>query len=385
MSKPSNVDAQRIIAVLDEAIGRLSSLSRITPELLQMVNENDEALIDVDPRILGLLQSHYDIETKFRQENIGPDDRILELGDPYLAPDADKNALNFSKSIRTVCRNLVADERSVLQIQGCVNDRRSPDVLQFVDTMNQLKGLFLKKLTTALDEENSREKQIEEVTKKLEDLTNTRSAKKQELDNLKQDREKTISSRQDEAEKLREKIGKIKDKFKKTERDIEEDSRNRMDQEKKNHEDKIRNLTAKVESLEGQLKEMKAKNEKDEFNLRKTKQRQEAFFQEVIESYDKELQESTQRKQELLEKAQARKEELEELEEKFRALDAEKARREMEDRIFREKMRKTEAERSHQEQAAEWIQAHWKGYKTRQEFAKMKKGKKKKKKGKKGK
>ena len=146
----------------------------------------------------------------------------------------------------------------------------------------------------------------------------------------------------------------------------------------------MKKLKARIDALEKELEQINSSNQREEIKLRGDCKRAETNFKEKLNEYDQEMEEKTEALEKLKQDYEVKKRDLQTVEEMYRGLQEEKERKELEDKKMREKEDKRSTEYTALNQAAEWIQAHWQGLRTRRDFEKIlkarKKGRKKKKK-----
>lgn len=89
MSKPINVEAQRVSKIVNELVEKLKVLSLLNSDLFDEVfKREEEDLSQIFGQQVGqLLYQHANLEQSFKQNNIGPDQKMIPLDDPFIQDD----------------------------------------------------------------------------------------------------------------------------------------------------------------------------------------------------------------------------------------------------------------------------------------------------------
>ena len=383
MSKPINVEAQRVSKVLTDLSKKIEVVSYLTTECVQNMTSQDVDLEDMFGKELAdLLLVHGELERSFKENNLTLDQKILADDDEQMTDEHRTTAARLKKTTSKLVRLLMNDDDSILKLRRFSDHSKNLEMDEYLKTISNLKKLWSQKLATSLEEKEAKEASIEELSNKnaklKENYINLRDSYqkfKQETDDKREQLEKEKSTLQSElstqsVEKNR------------REAEIKENNTNEMEQNQTNHEQLMENLQKKHEELTNKLTVLKIENSKDEDKLHKEFKRAETTLESNIEGYDQEMQE----KNETLNKAKQDYNEVQEqlaiVENMYRGKMEEKKRKQEEE----ERMKKKQQERDQQlntlNKAAEWVQAHYRGLITRRAYNKKKgkKGKKKKKK-----
>ena len=390
MSKPINVEAQRIEKLLKETCQKLEILSYLTSELFDALQKSEQDLSSSFGRELAeLLRVHAELEQSFKANNVGPDGKMTELDDEFLPEEAKGVAASLKKTTLKLVRTFYLQPDLLIKLRSFFGDQRSSQVnttemIGFLDACEDLKKLWGYKLVMPIEEELTMKTTVERLITKKAELETTKDTKKEQLSKYMEEQNEQKEQRENEINTLRRNIAE-QNASKATEIDkIIADSDKRQEENKKTHEDRVKKLKARIDALEKELEQINSSNQREEIKLRGDCKRAETNFKEKLNEYDQEMEEKTEALEKLKQDYEVKKRDLQTVEEMYRGLQEEKERKELEDKKMREKEDKRSTEYTALNQAAEWIQAHWQGLRTRRDFEKIlkarKKGRKKKKK-----
>ena len=386
MTRPSHVDSQRIISLLDEEIHRLDVLSWLTEENLIEISSRKEELSKIlDPGLVKCLMAHLSLLQEFNNHNPENEGHVIDLEEKSdnVTDEAYEVADLLEKNTIEVTRWLALDEDSFKYLSQSISIGNS-GVPSFIEVFKDLKKLYLTKLITPVEEELSRERELEEIEIKLKKSKNEESENNERLINLRKQREEGRENRNKIIQNLRIELEKneretneiIKNTLRKT-----ENLKNKM---KKEYDARDNEHSQTKEKLREIWNNLKIENKKNEEDMIKTKQKLLSNKIEVtIKEYDKEMIENSMQLERETKAYNENKEALEMLEEHIRQLRMEKDRIEEENKREAIKAKNYESLQQQKEIASAYIASHWKGLKARQEYEKLKKNKKKR--GRKGK
>jgi chromosome segregation ATPase len=117
------------------------------------------------------MYTHASLEQSFKQNNIGPDQKMYAFDDD-LPDEAKQVALNIRKTISSLVRHFSTPQMQ-LKLKATFGETRSNELAGFIDCFEQLKTLWLTKLTTPLEEEMSIKEQLRMLqsrTQKLKEI-----------------------------------------------------------------------------------------------------------------------------------------------------------------------------------------------------------------------
>lgn len=386
MTRPSHVDSQRIISLLDETNHRLEVLAWLTEENLDEVfNKQEDFSKVLDPRLVKYLINHLNLLREFNTFNPENENRVIDLGEKTegISDKAYEIADLLEKNTIEVTRWLSNDRDSFTYLCQLINVGTS-GVPSFLDVAKELKKLYLTKLITPVEEELSRERETEEIDAKLKKAKAEEAENNERLENLKRQRDEGRENRTKELRKLRQEQQNNDLEISSKIREIQKETERAIRKLGSEYDPKIRELKDKKDLLDENLAKFREEEKKKEEDPIKDKQRQQMNKLEVtIKEYDKDMIENAMQLERETKAYNENKEILEALEMNIRQIRTEKERIEEENKREAIKAKNYESLQSQKEIASAYISAHWKGLKTRQEYEKLKKSKKKR--GKKGK
>lgn len=291
-SKPTNVDAQRIVCVLDSLIEKVSILQYVDSDLLNSISdkgrsqEKEELLAQLTNNTHLLLMREQDCEARLKPLITGQDnaDKTNDEANPAL--EFGNLVSSTAKNLRNLIRELENNPRDIEILKRLRKNAQVEDYEEFLTYLRGLRLLMLKRLSTSVEEQASHDKQKEELDRKIQLWERTKNNKELELRNLKKEKERYITEKDEELAKLRAQIEEIEMDKNKRMHDLDSESKKDQEAMSKNFDDRKTHLEKQLQALENELKELRAKNKAEEHALRDKKARDEGFLKEIIEQYD---------------------------------------------------------------------------------------------------
>ena len=293
MSKPINVEAQRVWKILDELLEKVNVVALLSSEFFQSIITQDVDLEDAFGRDLAdLLVSHAELEKSFKENNITPESKIMPLDDEQMTDEHRTTAEMLRKTTSKLIRVFLKDQEIQLKLRR-FGDHKNSDMEEFKSIIKQLKLLWMKKLSTSLEEQVSKDNKIEELTKK-------NSKEKDRLAKIKSNFDEFTQSTNERREQLENQKNKLSTehhmesnvKERRKEAIIKSTSDKKVDNEKK-HKEKMTRLNEERDRLADTLLKLRQENQKEEEKLRKNFERAESGLESNIEMYDIEMRDKT--------------------------------------------------------------------------------------------
>ena len=380
MARPSHVDSQRMISLVDELTLRLEVLTWLTEDnLIEISTQQERYSTIIDPGLVKCLMDHLSLLRDYNNFNPETDGHVIDVEEKSdnISEEAYYIADLLEKNTVEVTRWLTNDKDSFKFLSQAVNQSTS-GVPTFLDITKDLRKLYLIKLITPVEEELSREQELEEIDAKLKKAKAEESDNNERLINLRRQREEGRDNRNKEIQKLRIELEKNERETNENIREIVKKNDIRMAKLKKEYEGKTNEHEASREKLRETLNNLRVENKKNEEEWIKNKQKLQSNKIEItIKEYDKEMTENTQQLERETKAYLENKEALEMAEDNVRQLRKEKERVEEENKKEAAKIKNFESLQQQKELASAYVAAHWKGLKTRQDYEKLKKSKKK--------
>jgi len=266
----------------------------------------------------------------------------------------------------------------VQELKKCDPENRPTNMLQFLRTLADMQDLTLKRLTTTVEEERSRQELLEHYVGREEAASKRRQQLEKDLAHIRREREKAQSSRTEVLTKLKADLLDVKDSTELRMKQLEERFKNRMNEHQEKFNAQEEAYTKNIAALKDANKNMRIASQEDEIGLRRQKVRRETDVENVIKSYDSAVMEMVVDFNCHVDEYKKEQKSLQELKEHFSKVDAEKERISHEDAITRTRMKKSEMERQKRQLASSTVQAFWRGIIQREDYQKLKKANKKK-------
>ncbi|CAD7933919.1 unnamed protein product [Amoebophrya sp. A120] len=386
--KPTNIDAQRILAILQELKERLTYMSVVTPQVLEGLQSDEGSNVRelLGPETFKLFVDQIMLEENYVLSHTQQDQgsEAAENGGGGAEPEGEARELldRLSKNSVDLCRKLKTT--NVITELRNFQETRPQQVLQLIRTLADMEELTLKRLATTVEEERSRQELIEHYKSREEASLKKKAQLEKDLAAVRKDREKAQASRTEVLTKLKADLLDVKDSADHKSRALKDKYNGRMRELQEKYQKKEEQYTADIQKLRDQVRSLGSSSQEDEVGLRRKKKRFETDIEELVQNYDSVFRAAHEEYETSLVELRKEQKELSELEDHFRKLDSEIRRNEMETEMESLRDKLVEEEKERQAEAASVLQGFWKGMTGRleyQQLKKMKKGKK----GKKGK
>jgi len=379
-SKPTNVDAQRIVCVIDALVEKVQTLQYLDSDLFNSLNdkartqEKEELLAQLTANTHTFLSRELDLEIKLKPLLTGQES-IDKTNDETNQASEFANLLSTTaKNLRNLIREVQNNPRDLDILKRLRKNTPLEDYEDFLTYLRGLRLLMLKRLSTSVEEQASHDKQKEELDRKIQLWERTKNNKELELRNLKKEKEKFISEKDEELNKLKAQIEEIEMNKKRRIEDIQSESSKDHAAMKKSFEEKDAQLKKQLKALEDDLKEVRAKNKAEENTLRANNRRDQGNLEEIINNqYDVMMDKNEQELNELETDLQKIEKEIKDYQENIAILKSEEEKeKQIEKKIAQKReLHATEKDRINNIVAA--IQHAWNNYKTKAKPSKKKK------------
>ena len=244
-----NAEAERILAVLDEACSELSSLSYVSSSLI----EHTETLGDIlGPTFVSYLESCKELENEVEFEKEKTD--------------------NIPTS--NIYRYMKKDPSVLHHIQSFGFDR-SVNILSLVDALKRLKQGAHRRLSVTVEEENSRRSHFEEVCKREEKASKEKLSLEQQLRIERRERQKALAQLSEAEVRTKNELEVVRagtDKFMK---DLVVRTEDTKDRNAKQYDFDFDILLEEITKLEKELKKLQVVHREEEAKLIKKKNKSE--------------------------------------------------------------------------------------------------------------
>eukprot|EP00842_Homolaphlyctis_polyrhiza_P006363 jgi/Hompol1/6728/HPOL_005057-RA len=302
-SKLTNVEAQRIMAVLQE-LQRKVYLIGLLPDVM------DRRVSTVfGGETFNIIKDYRLLEQRYKGQ--------LETKDPSESHQAEVKDL--AKQIRVSTRSLT---RHFIQNSGALaklrylKSTKSPVVAQFEHLLQEIKILVYGRLKTTVEEEKAKQDQLAIIIAKEQKASNSDSLSSchvvvvvftsNEVKSLKEELEKAKKERMGEINKRNEVIRRLKDELREIKHQAEEATKKLESRSKQKEEADVQNFQEKqsdkspkqedtlrkeIDSLTKQLETDTASNREEEALLRKKKFKIESEVENWIHKYDQDMDE----------------------------------------------------------------------------------------------
>jgi len=373
--KLTNVEAQRIMAILEETCNKLELLSHIPP--LELPDE-DQLRDELGPDVLQVMQEQTMLEQQYELVSAPQHDASAYDANQAL-PDFETLDDELRHSTRVVCRMVREAPVIVERLQDIGGESTLvTDVMRkFLGTFIELKAQTLQKLSTSVEEEKSKEDWFLEISAREEKASQTLRQLQKEIKAEKAEREKQVSARNETIQKLREELEEIKTGTVNEIKALEADTKAQEEADKTGFQSKEAALNDELAKLTAELVKRKDEDRESEEVLRKRKVKYELEVENWISRYDQEVDEKEKEIAALRAIYDEEKKELTRLEDYFNQLMIEREAQLAIERKKAEELARVQAQQSTLHKAATMLQKMWRGRNARRDLERKKSGGKK--------
>lgn len=378
VAKPTNIDAQRILAIMDELKEKLTYLSVATPQVLAGLQseEGQTAQELVGTELMKQFAEQMRLEELYVVANAAAD-RDLVHGDENEEARGEEGQ-SLKKNTLELCRKMRAVPNIVPELRNFQERDATRNVIQFLKTLADMQELTLKRLTTTVEEERSRTELLEHYKNREAEASKRRQQLEKDLTHLKSACERAQSHRNEILTKLKAELLDVRDS--KAERMTA--LRNKYEKRMKDHEAafsaKEEDLRKKINALKEANKKSRVNNEEEELAQKSKAKRYEMDVESVIKQYDTTIKDMAFTCGERMEAYKKEQKQLNELADHFKKVEEERATISAEEAIADARKAKREAERKRRDDASCLVQSFWRGICSREQYVTLKKARKKK-------
>lgn len=375
-SKPKNIDAQRILSIMDELRDKLTYLSVVTPQVLEgLQGEEGQAACDsLGPDLVRQFAEQIRLEEMYVLASTQADGTFGHADDTEEAREdmksLQKNTLELCRKMRTV-PNIVQELRNF-------QETRPSAVIQFLKTLADMQELTLIRLTTTLEEEHSRTELLKHYVNREQEANTRKQQLEKDLNHIRRECERAQSQRTEILTKLRADLLDVKDSKAEKMSALRTKYETRMKDQHEAFTAREAELTKRINALRDSNRKARHDNHEDEVGKKKTVKRYEMDVESQIKTYDSSIKQDAYMLNDHQELHKKELKQLEDLREHFEKVDAEKACIANEEAIVEARRQKLEAEKSRKNNSAATVQAFWRGILMREFYAAEKKKRRKK-------
>jgi len=374
-SKPTNIDAQRILAIMDELKEKLTYLSVVTPQVLEgLQSEEGAAACDLlGPDLVKQFTEQIRLEEVYVVNNQNTDGYAHEGDNEGVSEDVK----SLQKNTLELCRKMRAIPNIVQELRHFQVDRPEK-MVNFLKTLVEMQELTLKRLTTTVEEERSKQELLEHYKVKAADATKRKNLLEKDLNHIRREKDRSQNHRSEILTKLKADL-----------QDVKENKESRMQSLKQRYDSRYLEYQEQfglrktqyqnqIEALRVKNAKVRDENQKAEHDFsHKLVRRVEMDVESEIRKYDTAIKDMAYHLNEHTENYERDKKVLKELKDHFLKVDAEKECIGNEEGIADARRAKLEYEKNRRGEASAIVQAFWRGILQREAYQVMKKSKKK--------
>jgi len=368
MQKLTNMEAQRVINCLEDAMERMNILSYLPESHSQsrLLPALEEAGAQ---QAYEALRTAWQLEEGYRTLVLRPRGMGNVSKAKQSASESAKKDLvaQLHQVVRNTCRQLKKNPIAMSALLSAAEDR-SDDVLGFIEYFRDLTMVVHRKLSTTVEEESQSKTRMHELSERERSAEDERTALEQTLQVQRSERETELSGLDRQITKLRSELHDITQSNQMEMDSIRSQMKERMEEAETGHVGSNKKLQDKSDRLAQELSTESEKHREHEASLRKKKEKREADLAEQIRKYDTDMTQKQQDMKDLISLMETEEKELAELEEYFTKIDANTQTRENEERTLAEFKRRVAAAQEVLDRSATMFQAVIRGRKKRAEL-----------------
>jgi len=376
MHKLTNMEAQRVITVLEDTLDRLTFLSYVpsSPDIDLM---ESLAHAGVVPPVRGSLQSQWQLE-EGHQVMLGRSKEHAFLGKPSSETASSEVVDQLHQATRTLCRNLRKSPVAVEVLYSNHTQQRSSHFLSFLSNLEDLTKVMFRKLSTTVEEEITNKNLLQDLTDRERTAEDERDALQQTLEMQRGERDREGAVLDQMSTKLRAELQDITQSYQMEKQSIALKMKEALERAQNEHDQRSKRLQDKLDQMTTDLTRDSDEHREVEAALRKKKERSEADLTSTVLKYDQDMAEKLKAIEEIEQQKKEEMEQLQQLEEHFRKIDANNAKQADEEETLRKFKKRINDAASFLDTKAMKIQAHIRGVQCRvavaKEMNKKKKG-----------
>ena len=400
--KPTIIQGQRILKVIEEMSKQINYLSYIGSNLIQSITETE--LVRLSPFTQVFLT---DLKEKENEISEIKTEIYLKTQDfnAYKSEEEDENEMeeelnkeqkeilekinNFESKLFLIEENMGQQIKKFIRLLNKndedfeilkeINKRLHPieNMNDVQDCIKAINFLFVKKLSTGYDEEESHKTLLERLEMNIDFNKKLEENKKKELKELEENKKKKILEKNEEIESLRKELSSLNKKEEENINNlIEKSMKNRKIEEEK-HELKKKNFKNLIEKVQNDLEELEKKNMEEEIALNKENDVSTKRLTDLIKMYDTTIEEKQNKYQLLEDEHQNILDEIKKIEDKCKLIKYDKKVNKKLIDEWDKKINDLEVEEKRKQNSANLILNLWKIWKKNKSKKKRKKKKKK--------
>lgn len=366
---------------MDELKEKLTFLSFVSPQVLAgLQGEDGSATVEIlGPELMKCFAEQLRLEDLY----------VMASGEGGYGHNEESEEMredvkSLQKNTLELCRKMKAVPNVVQELRNFQDrESRPAAMIQFLKTLADMQELTLKRLSTTVEEEKSRQELLEHYKSREAEASARRQQLDRDLAHIRRECERAQSHRNEILTKLKADLINVKD----TKTDKMNALRNKYDQRMKEHqeafESKRDELQKKINALLESNKKLKNQSLDEEMDQIRKAKRYEMDVDGVITRYDTEVKELAKNYSENAEYLKKEQRQLGDLREHFEKVEEEYAAIRAEELVAAARKMKMDNEKKLKNEMASMLQAYWRGILKREEYKEEKKRAKKKKGGKK--
>ncbi|KAE9039300.1 hypothetical protein PR003_g5117 [Phytophthora rubi] len=359
MQKLTNVESQRMMAVMGDLLDRLNYLTYVPLEpqtpLLDDLRES-RCLNSAE-----LLREHWRWEQLYLQAAQAMDSRQDDIADQVRV------------TARALCRDLRENPVAVEVVyhKGTTAHDRSEDLQMLVKALSELTDLTHAQLDKTLEDAKSKKELMAVAENRMKQAEDERLTIREKLTEMRKTKEEEVALLDAQVQKLRTELHTINQTASHELMMIETDLKEAQAKAHDQHSEEMKVLLDQASALELRAAKMAQEHQEEEDGLRKKKCKMAAEVAAVVEKFDSEMEAMETELRALEENFKNEREQCDQFNEHFLKIDEEQSRIDAEERVL-EEIRAREREKQMMiYNAATRIQKVYRGLLCRREYAKM--------------
>lgn len=312
--RPTIIQAQRILKVIENLLLKMEFLCPLTSSLVQNISTEELDSMGIETKKLLVAMAEQEVvlfelkhelviqenlylamkeeerelndDNESKQEvNEEHEELLLETKSKQLK--IEEQAQKIKKLVCLAIRHFERESRDFAILRQLTNKHPGETIMKDAyDCIQSLYYLFMKKLSTGYDEEESHRMLLQNLFSNVKDNTLLLEAKEKELAEIKNERKDENERLNNEINSLKNQLGTMKeDEKSKTKAYIDESDKvkesNRLE-----HEERKKKLSDAIEKIKKELDDIEKRNFEEENNLTKQNDDMSKRLENLISEYD---------------------------------------------------------------------------------------------------
>lgn len=358
---------------MDELKEKLTYLSLVSSQVLDGLQGEDgqQACEQLGQDLVNHIANQIRLEENYLRESAAGEGAF---GNQEDSDEPREDVKQLQKNTLELCRKMKAVP-NIVQALRDFQESPSRMVMVFLKTLSEMQELTLKRLTTTVEEEKSRQDLLEYYKSREKEASDRQEQLELDLAHIRKDSQNAQNQSDLVLNKLRAALHDVKITKQEHMNELRQRYALRMKDHTEAFDTKKEDLLKRINALKESNAALRRKSEDEELQKKKQANRYDTDVKGVIKEYDEKVRDIHSTINEKEAEFKKEQKQLDELKEHFMKVDAEEEFIRNEQMIEEARRRKMRAERARKDDAAALVQAYWRAIIERERYQVMRKKK----------